>query len=92
MSQKHKNISDPTKKEGYIEAENELQVGDDVQIDNISGQLMCSSKMGVNCLDLFNHVLTDESDLRAFLGSANCDEVRAWNFWKFGIFIFQLRI
>ena len=67
----------PPKTEGYTEAENELQVGDDVQIENISGQLMCSSKMGVDCLDLLNHVLTDESDLRAFLGSENCDEVWA---------------
>jgi len=68
--------------EGYTEAENELQVGDDVQVDNISGQLMCSSKMGVDCLDLLNHVLTDENDMRAFLGSENCDEVWTWLSWK----------
>lgn len=30
--------------------------------------------MGVNSLDLFNHVMTDETDLRSFLGPANFDD------------------
>ena len=50
----------------------EPEIGDTVKTDNISGQLLCSSKAGVNSLDLFNHVLTEgnicqKSDLRKAL-------------------------
>ena len=37
----------------------EPEIGDTVTTDSLSGQLLCSSKAGVNCLDLFNHVLTE---------------------------------
>ena len=58
---------------GEIE-EIEPEIGDSVKTDEISGQLLCSSKAGVNALDLFNHVLTEEPILRNFLGAENCDE------------------
>ena len=34
---------------------------------------MSSSAFDANCLDLFNNVLTEEKDLRSFLGPENCD-------------------
>ena len=43
-------------------------------MNNVDGELVCSSKMGVNSLDLFNHVMTEENDLRSFLGTDNCDD------------------
>ena len=51
-----------------------LQVGDDVRVDNVSGSLLCSSHMGVSGFDIFNHFLTEEDDMRSFIGAGNCDE------------------
>ena len=52
----------------------EFELGQNIKIDDVSGELLCSSKMGVNSLDLFNHVMTDETDLRSFLGPTNYDD------------------
>ena len=38
-----------------------------------NGELISSSVLDANCLDLFNNVLTEEEDLRSFLGPKNCD-------------------
>ena len=53
----------------------QFNVGDSVQLDNVNGQLICSSKMGLQNLDVFNHVMTDEKDLRSFLGDNNCNSM-----------------
>ena len=58
----------------YLVPLSEPQVGDLVHVNNLDGELLCSSKMGVNSLDLFNHVITEENDLRSFLGTDNCDD------------------
>ena len=44
----------------------EFELGQNIKIADVSGELLCSSKMGVNSLDLFNHVMTDEGRVELF--------------------------
>ena len=48
-----------TDKEAEFGESQDPEIGDTVKADSMSGQLLCSSKAGVNSLDLFNHVLTE---------------------------------
>lgn len=64
----------------YIEEEERsveepVQIGHTVQVDDVTGELLCSSKQSsFDNFDLFNHVLTTRQDLHSFLGAQNYTE------------------
>ena len=56
-----------------LKAEKNAEIGDQITVDNCSGELLCSSSSGFGVMDIFSYVLTEMNDLRSFLGHDNCD-------------------
>ena len=51
----------------------DAEIGDRVNVDNVTGELLCSSNSGFGVMDIFNYVLTEISDMKSFLGLDNCE-------------------
>ena len=50
-----------------------MKIGDRVTVDNVTGELLCSSYSGFGVMDIFNYVLTEMGDMKSFLGLENCE-------------------
>ena len=66
--QESKKLTDPA-----FKMEKDVEIGDQITVDNVTGELLCSSNSGFGVMDIFNYVLTEISDMKSFLGLDNCE-------------------